>query len=466
MRTHKAWRVVALCGVAALSAACGNRLSTEEIRAQNTVNAEFSSSQGNTSTSGDGGSISGTDPENATGVGSAQDAASSGNAAGTAGTSGGGGAPGPAGGTSGGGPSAGGAKAPIVIGYLAWLSGLGGETMAPTRDAWQAWAKAVNARGGINGHPVQLLVGDHGGNEARALSIARDFVENKGAIALSMNANGTGLGDYAKSKSVPIIGSILTGGTWNSNPMLFPPYGAELNTSWSAATLIKRAGMTKVASVFCAESPDCESGAARFARAVQEAGLKLVSQQRFSVTQPDYTAECIQMQRAGAQAVYPTGDTASMIRMARSCSRQGYKPVWVAPTMDDTVASIPEFEGAIAVNSTFPWFLRSGNAGIEEYAAAIAKYAPSRLTTGNTFMSAAWVSAKLFEKAAEDVSDTPTSQDILNALWAMKGETLGGLLPPRTFVRNQPTPETYCVYEGRVRDGKWTAPLGAQPVCR
>ena len=461
MRRHKAWRVATCCLLAALTAACGNRLSDNEIRAQNAVTAKLSPGAGGASGS-DAGDTSGSD------AGAADGASAGGtSSAGGGGATAAGGTAAGTGGTSGGAQSGGGGgKAPIVIGYIAWLSGFGGDTISPSRDVWQAWAKQVNARGGINGHPVQLLVADHGGDEGRALSIARDFVENKHAIALSLNPNGTAVTDYAKSKNIPVIGSILTGSTWNSNPMQFPPFGAELNTSWASANLIKRAGMTKVASMYCAESADCESGANRFAKAVKDAGLDLVSQQRYSETQPDFTAECLQMQRAGAQTVYPTGSTAAMIRMAQSCARQNFRPVWISPTMDDSVASIPEFENAIAENAAFPWFLRSGNPGVEEYAAALQKYAPNRLTKGNTFMAWAWSSAKLFEKAAQSVSDKPSSQEILNALWSMKGETLGGLIPPRTFTRNQPTPETYCTYEGRVKGGKWVAPQGMTPTCR
>jgi len=459
MRTHNAWRVLTCCLLASLCAACGSRLTKSEIRAENAVTAKISPGAGDATGSDEAGAGS-----DAAAAGSTQDAASS--AAGGAASAGATGGPGAAGGTSAGAKSAGGSKAPIVIGYIAWLSGFGGDTISPSRDAWQAWAKSVNARGGINGHPVQVLIGDHGGDEARGLSIARDFVENKHAVALSLNPNGTAMTDYAKSKSIPVIGSILTGPTWNSNPMEFPPFGAELATSWGSAFLIKRSGMTKVASMFCAESADCEAGSERFAKATQEAGLQLVAKQRYSETQPDFTAECLQMRNAGAQAVYPTGSTAAMIRMAKSCSRQGFKPVWLSPTMDDSVASVPEFENAIAYTPVFPWFLRTGNAGVEEYAAAIAKYAPDRMTKGNTFMAWAWASAKLFEKAAEHVSDKPTSQDILNALWSMKGENLGGLIPPRTFVRDQPTPETYCAYEGRVQGGKWVAPQGLQLACR
>ena len=461
MRTH-AWRIVICCVLATICGACGSRLTNSQIRAQNSVTAKISGGgSGSAVGAGDAGSSSDVGGTNGPALG----AGSSSGGAVAAGTNGGSSSGGGTA-TGNGSASSGGSKAPIVIGYIAWLSGFGGDTISPSRDAWQAWAKSVNARGGINGHPVQLLIGDHGGDESRALSIAKDFVENKHAIALSLNPNGTAVTDYAKSKGIPVIGSILTGGQWNTNPMEFPPFGAELDTAWGSAFLIKHNGMTKVASMYCAESADCQAGNGRFVSATKDVGIQLVAQTRYSETQPDFTAECLNMKGAGAQAVYPTGSTAAMIRMAQSCSRQAFNPVWISPTMEDSVASVPQFEHAIAMTPQFPWFLRSDNPAVQEYAAALAKYAPDRMTTGNTFMAWAWASAKLFELAAQHVSDKPTSQDILNALWSMHGETLGGLVPPRTFTRNQPTPETYCTYEGVVQGGKWTAPLGLQPLCR
>jgi branched-chain amino acid transport system substrate-binding protein len=452
----RSWVGVA-CLAVLLAPACGSRLSTEEVRAQNTLPGTTGAvAAGETRSAGAAGVVDAV-PGGATVSPGATPSASPGATV----------AAGPS--SSGGGPTgaaASGPKAPIVIGYIGWLSGTGGETMSPTRDVWVAWARTVNAGGGINGHPVQVLVGDHGGNESRAFSIARDFVENKGAIALTHAAGGPAIGAYAKSKSIPVIGSILTGGEWNTNPMMFPPFGANEANSFGIARAMKRAGVSKAAMIYCAEAADCEDGSKRFRRHAEAEGIEVVSEIRYSVTAPDYTAECLQMQRSGAQAVYPGGDTSSMIRMAKACARQGFRPKWVSPTMDDSVAGLPEFDAAISVGPVFPWFLRTGSPALQEYGKALQTYAPGRLTKGNTFMSWAWVSAKLLEKAAQKVSATPTSQDILNGLWAMRGETLGGLTPPRTFQRNQPTPETYCYYEGQLRGGRWGAPQGLTPICR
>jgi branched-chain amino acid transport system substrate-binding protein len=440
---------VAVAAATSLLAACGSRLSTEEIKAES-VGTPGGSSQtaiGPGGVSGGGDTTSGGGPATV-------DTTLSNAAPGTNGTK-----------SAGGGNTAKAAavsanKAPIVIGYIGWLSGTGGETMSPTRDAWVAWSRAVNARGGINGHKIELLIGDHGGNESRAVAVARDFVENKGAIALTTGSGGPAIAEYAKSKNIPVIGTVMTGGTWNSNPMEFPPFGANDANSWGVARLIKRAGKTKMASIYCAESADCADGAERIKKYAADEGIQIVNQQRYSVVAADYTAECIQMRGSGAEVVYPTGDTGSMVRMAKACSRQGFNPIWISPTMDDSVTS---------VTPTFPWFMRSGNPAIDEMTSALRTYAPSRLTKANVFLSEAWVSAKLFEKAVQNVGDKPTSQQILDALWSMKNESLGGLLlgrAARTFTRGQPTPETFCVYDTKLVNGKWTAPSGLNPVCR
>jgi branched-chain amino acid transport system substrate-binding protein len=441
---------------------CGSRLTSEEIRAQGVVNSRSGSDE-----SGDAVGVEiGDDAE----AGADGELSDDGSAAGSASTRRTGSGTGSGSGSGAGvAIDGGGNKAPITIGYIGWLSGTGGETMSPTRDMWVAWSRAVNARGGINGHKVNLLVGDHGGVEARAVSIARDFVENKGAIALTTGSGGPAVGEYAKSKRIPVVGTIMTGGTWNANPYQFPPFGAGEASAWGAARLIKRTGKTKVALIYCAESPDCAEGAARVKHYAKEEGLQVVNEQQYSVVGADYTAECIRMRGSGAEVVYPGGDTGSMIRMAKACSRQNYRPIWVSPTMDDSVTSLPEFEGGVANTPTFPWFMRSGHPAIEEMAAALRTYAPGRLTKSNLFMSQAWLSAKLFEKAVEKVGDKPTSQEILDALWSMKGETLGGLITgraARTFTRDQPTPETFCVFDTKLVKGKWTAPSGLTPICR
>ncbi|MGH7534286.1 MAG: ABC transporter substrate-binding protein, partial [Gemmatimonadales bacterium] len=58
-------------------------------------------------------------------------------------------------------------QSPAVIASVGTISGPAGAALGGSVQALQVWSKAVNARGGINGHPVQLIVYDDGGDPAR-----------------------------------------------------------------------------------------------------------------------------------------------------------------------------------------------------------------------------------------------------------------------------------------------------------
>lgn len=451
--------VTLLGGMAIVSAGCGTRLSRAEILAENTVR-----------TAGGSGATGAGSP-GATAVGPGQGTAAvadqgSGSVGATSGGTSG----------SGSGPAAAGTaaavnKKPIVIGLIGYFSGIGASVDIPTRDTYLVWQKAVNARGGINGHPVQVISGDNGGDNSRSVSLARDFVENKGAIILSItSALGDGVVDYAASKSIPVIGVAAGGGDASAkNPMLFKTTPGGADTAWGEAALAKSLGLTKVGVVYCAESAQCQQVNDQFVAEAKAQGLQVTVQLRASVTQPDYTAECLQARNSGTTMILPIMDSIAPVRMAQSCARQNYKPTWQLLSAADSQSKVPELDGSISATAAFPWFLHAGAPGIVEYAQAFQTYEPKRLTDGASQQAGAWVTAKVIEKAAAGVGDVPTSQDVLKGLWAMNGETLGGLAPggmARTYHQGQPTALTYCVFSAKITNSAWTAPQGVTPLCK
>jgi branched-chain amino acid transport system substrate-binding protein len=457
---------IAAGSILGLTAGCGSRLSTEEVLAGNgrpeAVAAATTARSGGpavaTASKDAEGTLAGGTPltaapeDAATGSGAtAAGALSSSSSAGVGDTT----------------------KAPIVVGFVGYLSGIGSTIGVPARDAWVAWQRLVNARGGINGHPVQLLIGDDGGNESRGIAMARDFVENKGAIALTwMSAEITGLGNYARSKGVAVVGNGVFDEDWNRNPMLFPVTPNTLGASWAEVRQAKDVGATKVATIYCVEAAACKVYRDLFHAEAAAQGLQVVHDSAMSLTQPDFTAECLRMRNAGAELVIPWADNNSAARMAQSCARQGYRPIWEMTSVDDSMASVPEFDGAIAPLLAFPWFVRSGSPGVDEYVQAFQQFAPARLREGSNTQTYGWVSAKVFEQAARHAtraSGRPTRTHILDGLWAIKVDTIGGIYPgpmARTFTRGRPTPETYCYFDARIRGGRWVAPNGIRPTCR
>jgi branched-chain amino acid transport system substrate-binding protein len=81
------------------------------------------------------------------------------------------------------GPS--GPKAEIVLGTFGTESGPVGANVVTAPVGIRAWLASINARGGLNGHPVRIIFGgDDGGDPARALAITRRLVEDDKVIGL------------------------------------------------------------------------------------------------------------------------------------------------------------------------------------------------------------------------------------------------------------------------------------------
>jgi len=452
-----------LGGLLLLTAACGNRLPESEILAKNAAGGTLVDSGTTSDTTGGFGGTASTGALSTTG--------------GTTGVSATGGATGGSGGATGGSATGGTSgtgqnKDPITIGFIGALSGAGGVFVSPLRDAMLAWAKMVNARGGINGHPVKVLVGDDGINDAQGLSMAKDFVEHQGAVALSWSSNDiSGIAKYAAQKHVPVIGAQTSQAVWFQNPYMFPNAAGGPSSGWVQAKASAVAGVTKLAIIYCQEAPaSCKTAADAVAKEGPSVGVQVVYEAAASIAAVDYSGECLQSRNSGAQGILILMDQHSLIRFAQSCHRVGFSPVLMGPG-GDSLAGVKDMDGLVSANTTFPWFLRTGSPGVLEYAKAIHRYAPNLETDGGSAQTSGWVAAKMFELAAAQVpaNAKPTSAQILAGLWTFRAQNLLGLSPAGmsfTFHRLQPSPNHACFFLAKLSGGKWAVLGGDAPQCR
>lgn len=355
----------------------------------------------------------------------------------------------------------GGAKAPIVVGMVGSFSGVVGGAFAPGRDSYAAWAKSINAKGGIKGHPIKLLIADDGGQASNDVAHAKRFVEKEKAIAL-VNVFPAAGGDdplarYAEEKGVPIVGGSVIEPVWHSSPMMFPQVASADAQFYGRAKAMKDRGIAKFGAIYCTEGEVCKEHKDGVKAHAQRMGMQMVYEGAVSLAQPDFTAQCVEARNRGAQAIVTLVDGASNQRFAQSCDRQGYHPLLVIGSAPKPSSNM---EGAVAGTAAFPWFLRSGSPALNEYGAAMRKYVANE---PSTFSAHGWVSGKLLEKALANVSDRPTSEDVLEGLWRLRGERLGGLAGPLTFVKGKGARDAACTYTAVVKGGKWTAPAGAKP---
>jgi branched-chain amino acid transport system substrate-binding protein len=366
---------------------------------------------------------------------------------------------------------------PIVVGFIGDLSGFGASTSVPSEELWTGWTRYVNSVGGINCHPVNLLVGDDGGSTTADASLAQQFVGSEGAVALTWaSTDPSAIGSYAQAHSVPVIGTETGGSQWETDSMLFAPGGTEEAGSYGSALAAKRDGATKLGILYCVESPAvCSSTAQKFATDAQQVGASVVYSGAISLTQPDYTANCLQARDKGVQLLYVLGDTNTEIRVAQSCARQDWNPIYMLPEAEDSFGSVPQLNNAINANTTFPWMIRSGSPALDLYGHILQTYAPDLASNGQGTQTWGYVSAVLFGEAARagtaglKPTDKVTSQDILNGLWSIKNDTLGGLDPgpmARSFYKGKVTLPAVCVMVSKLEGGHWAPSNGLTPLCK
>lgn len=105
-----------------------------------------------------------------------------------------------------------------------------------------------------------------------------------------------------------------------------------------------------------------------------------------------------------------------------------------------------------------------------EYRTALARYVPGGILASAS--EGAWVTGKMMEVLAPALPDGPvTRADFLKALYALRGETLGGLVPPLTYREGQShDAANLCIYPIKVQGGKFVpqgglaCPPGWKPV--
>ena len=285
-----------------------------------------------------------------------------------------------------------------------------------------------------------------------------------------MNAEGiTGQGSvaYINAKRIPVIGMDGGSGWAYSSPMYFPQMSqGQYNTQMtvpSIAQLLIPQGKTKFGSLICVEATICDETDRVVAESVKGSGLQQVYRGRASLAQPDFTAECLSARNAGAQIMFITLDHNSVRRVAASCARQDYRPIYsvVFQVADESYKEIPEFDGMTSASPIAPYF-RSGTPATDEFQNALKIDGAGLDRSGAVFSG--WVAGKLFEKAGTKMA-APTTGALLDALWSVKDETLDGLVPPLTFVRDKPPKPYVCWFNMVLTKKVWLSPDGFKLNC-
>ena len=150
---------------------------------------------------------------------------------------------------------------PIVLGSVGTYSATTGNFTDVGKPALEAWASWVNAHGGVNGHPIKLIIKDNMNNEAQAVSLVKQLVQQDHVIAFVSNQDGSlnsGYASYLEQVKIPVLGgSVYTLEPWDSSPVFFPQGMTAIPQLTAIVQSAKKQHYTKIGSLACSEASQC-----------------------------------------------------------------------------------------------------------------------------------------------------------------------------------------------------------------
>jgi branched-chain amino acid transport system substrate-binding protein len=306
-----------------------------------------------------------------------------------------------------------------------------------------------------------MILADDGNDPVRTQAIVRRMVEQDKVIAFFSEYTMGSLSSvlpYLEEKNIPLIGCAGAVERCDHSPMVFHPLmGADVGASW--AWLLTTAAQTdkrKLGFIYCREVTQCKNQLDKMKENLPWNGFQLVYEAQVALAQPDFTAEAIQARQSGAEVILFATDAASVVRFARSAHRQDYRPTLGAVHNINNSSLLEggqDIEGTLTTSRSAVW---QTSPNMKFYRDAISRYQPGAPMGG--MGSDVFVFGKLLEeKIAPFLEEQPRTDQIIEGLYSLDKETLGGLLPGVTFNRGAHVNVNLCILPTRVSGNKFVA---------
>ena len=379
-----------------------------------------------------------------------------------------------------GGGAASAATRPIVIGYISDLTGVAASTFEDGPGGAQARIDLQNARGGVNGHRIKLVVEDDQSSPTNNMTVSQDLVENKGAFGIiDYSAFTFGGYKYLQQQGIPVTGGGFDGPEWgvlpNTNmfdtgPPLDGPIQGNFYSTNAGAKLYKSLGIHGIAGLAYGISESSQQSI-KSIFATLPASYKCYENLSVPFGGVDFTADVLQMKQAGCDAVVGSFVDSSDVALSQAVKDAGMKVKQIYFTgYDENILQSPSARAAAngdyftaGINFTTP------NAATRAMLDALKKYDPGyKGGIPDYGLYGSYLSADLMIKGLELAGKNPTRADFISNLRKVKKYDAGGILPSPTSFAGLGTraiiPKTICGYYMELEGSQFHVITG-KPIC-
>ena len=367
---------------------------------------------------------------------------------------------------------------PIRVGIItSATSPVGGDTFTGPRDGAQAYFDRLEARGGIDGHPVEVRLCDDGGSGVGNNACVHRLIDEDKVVALVAT---TAL-DYAGASRVsharvPDIGGQPIGPAYDTYPHLYgiygslapragtPGWGGQLYGGTEVYRYFKRERGARTAAVVSYN----QAASAAYARLVEQGlkaeGYKVVTEQ-VDFALPNFRAVAADLKQQGADLVFDAIDTHGNAQLCEAMDEVGAKVIAKVTNVQNWTSTVPEdYKNAPRCRNAL-WATGSSRDFDDTSRAAVRDFrdATKGLKTHSQWQLEGWAAAMWFTDAARACARTGVTRACVDGFMNRSEDyTADGLLVPVSFERLAEPPKTRrtCLSVARWQDGKGWVPQG------
>lgn len=231
------------------------------------------------------------------------------------------------------------AKDAYQVGITMAITGPGAGTYGPMKDAIDIYFKALNAKGGINGHPVSIIFEDNAAQPSKAAAQAKKLVTQKKVdllIMASLSSTYAPVIKVAKQYNVPLLfsGGVCPQAVYppsaDSNQFCSTAYAAQYDSRF-ALSFIKEEAKDPVKLGLAAMNIPVSRGEIDFAEKLAPSlGIQAVDKEIIPPPTPDYTPFATKIKNAGANWGYAWAPWVTQVRTFEALRKLGWQGKYLA----------------------------------------------------------------------------------------------------------------------------------------
>ncbi|RXT08788.1 ABC transporter substrate-binding protein [Ammoniphilus sp. CFH 90114] len=215
---------------------------------------------------------------------------------------------------------------PIKIGAIFSLTGPNSPLGVPEKQAVELLMKEINAEGGVNGRPLEVIFEDDKSDNTEAVKAIKKLVSSdKVTAVLGSSGSGPSLGmaEYASSQKATMIS--MAAADQITNPVragIFKTPHTDVHATKRAYKFFQEKGWDKVAILY--DSNSYGSGfAVQLKKFAPDFGITIVAEEKYGTQDPSMSSQLTKIKGTDAQAIFIAGTNPGPATIVKEAKQLG-----------------------------------------------------------------------------------------------------------------------------------------------